>query len=115
MAEWFTAERLCIRITETDRIDHQNLAERLVQEAHRHGLSGASVSRGFMSWGPGAHFHTSHVLDLGNDLPVCVELVDRSEQIESFVPLLTELLERAGCGALVTRDCLDAIQFRRQK
>jgi PII-like signaling protein len=111
MGTWTVAERLMIFITETDRLDHQSLAERLVHEAHRHGLAGATAFRGFLSWGPGAHFHANRVLDLSNDLPVMVTVVDEPARIEAFAELAENLLERADCGALLTRESLQARQI----
>lgn len=108
MIEWKETERLCVRITESDRLEHRNLAERIVETAHRHGLGGATAWRGHLSWGQSSHFHTSKVLDLGNDLPVLVEIIDVAEKIETFLPMLDAMLGEAGCGALTTRETLQA-------
>ena len=45
--------------------------------------------------GFGAHsrLHTASLLSLSEDLPVVDEIVDRPERIESFLPLLDEMVD----------------------
>ena len=41
---------------------------------------------------PDRHLHTAHLLDLSDDLPISVEIVDTSEAIRRFVPLLDPVI-----------------------
>jgi PII-like signaling protein len=47
-----------------------------VELAHREGLAGATVFRGIDGYGLHRHLHTSRLVDLSDDLPMIVEIVD---------------------------------------
>ena len=51
------------------------------------------------------------MLDLSADLPLIVEIVDREEKIEAFLPILRDLFEKAGCGGLVTVENVRVIRY----
>ena len=102
------ARRLRIILNETDKLGHRSLAEQIVHEAHAAGLSGATVVRGILSYGASAHFHASRVLDLANDLPVVIEIIDEEAKIDQFVPMVDKLFERAACGGIITREGIEA-------
>lgn len=44
-------------------------------------------------------------------LPLVIDIVDRPEKIEAFLPVLEELLERSGGGGLATLQPVEAIAF----
>jgi PII-like signaling protein len=52
-------------------------------------------------------------LDLSNDLPVVVVVVDEADKIDSFIALIEPLVARAACGALLTRENLMARHIAR--
>ena len=76
MKDVTTAKLLRIHIGELDRARHQPLFELLVTEARTAGLSGATVLRGIESFGASSVVHRSRLLELSEDLPIVVELVD---------------------------------------
>ncbi|MDQ7836167.1 MAG: DUF190 domain-containing protein [Humidesulfovibrio sp.] len=91
------AEVLRIYIGESDHVGAKLLYEAIVEEAHRRGLAGATVTRGLLGFGAGSLVHTARILRLSQDLPVVVEIVDRPERIAAFMPLLEEMV---GEGAI---------------
>jgi CBS domain-containing protein len=99
------AEILRIYIGESDHSGGKLLYEAIVEEAHRRGLAGATVTRGLLGFGAGSLVHTAKILRLSEDLPVVVEIVDRPERIEAFMPLLEDMV---GEGA-ITRHKVAAI------
>ena len=99
---------LRIFIGENDRWRGTPLYEAIVLKAREEGLAGATVLRGLMGYGAKSHIHTAKVLRLSEDLPIVVEIVDRSERIEKFLPLLDEML---GDG-LVTMERVRVITYR---
>lgn len=83
---------LRIFIGESDRWEGQPLFEAIVQRARREGLAGATVLRGLEGYGAHSRIHTTNILRLSEDLPVVVEIVDRSERIDAFLPILDEMV-----------------------
>lgn len=103
---------LRIFIGEIDRVDHKPLYEALVLKAKEMGLAGATVLRGIMGFGAYSRFvHTAKILRLSEDLPVVIEIVDTKEQIEAFTAVAGEMLERAGCGGLITEERAHIIHY----
>jgi hypothetical protein len=94
---------LRVFIGEADKVDHQALYDRIVKIARERGLAGATVLRGMEGFGARSRsIHTARILRLSEDLPIVIEIVDTQEKIQEFLPVVDELLERSGCGAMVT-------------
>ena len=68
--------------------DHHPLYEAIVRAARDAGLAGATVLRGMMGYGRAGRIETAKILDLSDDLPVVVEIVDAEARIEAFLPRL---------------------------
>ncbi len=102
------ASLLRIFIGESDKADGKPLYEVIVQEARRRGLAGATVLRGFLGFGAASRIHTAKILRLSEDLPIVVEIVDKPERIEAFLPDLDGLI---GEG-LVTLEKVRIIAYR---
>lgn len=106
---------LRIFIGEMDKIRHQPLYEALVYAAKKHGLAGATVVRGLLSYGASSRIHTAKLLDLSFDLPIIVEIVDQGAKVESFLEIANEMIEEVGCGALITLEKAEVIHYRTKK
>ena len=83
---------LRIFIGESDRWGNQPLTEAIVRRAHEEGLAGATVLRGLEGFGAHSRIHSTKILRLSEDLPVVIEIIDRPERIEAFLPLLDEMV-----------------------
>src|SRR6516164_11351881 len=77
---------LRIFIGESDRWQHQPLYEAIVLAAREAHLAGATVLRGPMGFGKSSRLHTAKILRLSVDLPLVIEIVDREEKINVFLP-----------------------------
>lgn len=99
---------LRIFIGENDRWHGKPLYEAIVARAREEGLAGATVLRGLMGYGAKSRIHTAKVLRLSEDLPIVVEIVDRSDRIEKFLPLLDEMV----ADGLVTLERAQVIMYR---
>jgi len=102
---------LRIFIGESDRWHGTPLYEAIVLKARESGLAGATVLRGMMGYGAKSRIHTSKVLRLSEDLPIVVELVDRSDRIAAFLPRLDEMV----VDGLVTLERVQVITYRAGK
>jgi uncharacterized protein len=86
------AQRLTIIVGESDTVGHRPLYTEVVHRAHEAGLIGASVFRGIEGFGAGGRVHTTRLLDLAEDLPVSVVIVDTAERIQAFLPELEQVV-----------------------
>ncbi len=99
---------LRIFIGESDRWNHQPLYEAIVLKAREVHLAGATVLRGPMGFGKSSRLHTAKVLQLSMDLPLVIEVVDTEDKINSFLPVLDEMMQ----GGLVTLENIRVIDYR---
>jgi PII-like signaling protein len=88
-----------IFIGESDKHQGQPLYQWLVEMMKREKISGATVLRGILGFGAGSQIHSSHILELSQDLPIIVEAVDTSENIERILPLIEPYI---GKGMITT-------------
>ena len=49
-------------------------------------LAGATVLRGPMGFGRSSRLRTAKILRLSEDLPLVIEIVDREEKVQEFLP-----------------------------
>ena len=99
---------LRIFISESDRHQGRPLHEEIVLAARQRGLAGATVLRGVLGYGAHSRLHTAKVLRLSEDMPLVVEIVDREERIEGFLPWL----EEAVAEGLVTLEKVRVLRRR---
>ena len=99
---------LRIFIGESDKHGHHTLYEAIVLKAREMGLAGATVTRGVMGFGKHSIIHTAKILRLSEDLPMIVEIADRLENIERFLPTLDEMIK----DGLVTLEKVRVIQYK---
>lgn len=99
---------LRIFVGESDKQGHQPLYETIVLRAREAGLAGATVVRGVMGFGKHSIVHTAKILRLSEDLPMIVEIVDSLEKIETFIPVLDQLIT----DGLVTLERVKVIHYR---
>jgi len=100
---------LRIFIGEADKHHHQPLYEAIVLAARERHLAGATVLRGPLGYGASSRLHTAKILRLSEDLPVLIEIVDSEEKINSFLPVLEEMMT----SGLVTMEKVKVIQYGR--
>jgi hypothetical protein len=84
--------------------------EAIVLKAREMHLAGATVLRGHVGFGHSARLHTTKILRLSEDLPLVVEIVDRQETINQFLPVLDSMMT----SGLVTIEKVQVLQYGRQ-
>jgi PII-like signaling protein len=115
MKDVTTAKLLRIHIGEMDRARHRPLFEVLVAEAREAGLSGATVLRGIESYGASSVVHRARLLELSEDLPIVVEIVDAEEKIRGYLERIDPILDEAACGVLITLEKVDVLRWAPKK
>lgn len=105
------SEILRIFIGESDKHEGRPLYEAIVEEARRRGMAGATVLRGMLGFGVHSRLHSAKVLRISEDLPMVVEIVDKPERIEAFIPDLEKMV----ADGLVTIEKVKVIVYRGKK
>ena len=106
---------LRIFLGEIDKVGHQLLYEAILLAAKEKGLAGATVLKGIMSFGASSHIHVARLIELSEDLPIVIEIVDSDEKIGSFLPVVNDLFEKCGRGGLITVEKVDVLYYRPKK
>jgi len=87
------ADLLRVFIGESDKFEGRPLYEAIVHEARKRGMAGATVLRGALGFGAHSRLHSAKILRLSEDLPMVVEIVDKPERIEEFLPKLDAMID----------------------
>lgn len=109
------AKLLRIFIGETDKIGHVPVYEKIVLEARKKELAGATVYKGIMGYGGNSVIHSAKILTISEDLPLVIEIVDEVKKIEEFIPVVEKIFEESNCGGLITMEKAEIIIFRTTK
>lgn len=102
---------LRIVIGESDRHEGRPLYEVIVLKARELGLAGATVTRAVMGFGASSRLHTAKILRLSLDLPMVIEIIDRTENLERLLPFLDEAVS----GGVVTLEDVRVLHYRGAK
>lgn len=103
-----TGQLLRIFIGESDVWQGEPLYRAIVLKARELGLAGATVLRGPMGFGAASRLHTARLLELSTDLPVVVEIVDRTDKLQALLPFLDE----AVAEGLITIEEVRILKYR---
>jgi len=97
-----------IFIGESDRWQGKPLADALVERLRREGFAGATVLRGLAGFGARSVVHTAHLLELSQDLPLVIEVVDTEEHVKRLEPILDEMV----ADGLVTLEKVRVLRYK---
>jgi PII-like signaling protein len=103
---------LRIFLGEADRIGHQPLHEAILVAAREKGLAGGTVLKGIMSFGASSRIHRARLIELSEDMPIVVEIVDQADKIDSFIDVVNELFEECGKGGLITVEKVEVLYYK---
>ena len=95
------AQLVTIYVNSTDHYHGQALYSAIVQLCKARGIAGATVTRCVEGYGGSGHIHTERLLELAENLPVRIEIVDLPERIE---PLLAALEPMISEGLVTVQD-----------
>lgn len=94
-----------------DRLPLRSLYMAIVERARAEGLAGATVMHGVAGFGAHSRIHTANILTLSANLPIVIQIVDRAERIDHFLPILDEMMPEG----LVTVQDVEIIAYRHRK
>src|SRR5947209_4652635 len=86
------AKLVTIYVNSTDQWHARPLYTAIVQLCQQMGIAGASVIRCAEGYGAGHKLHTARLLELSENLPVRIEIVDLAERIEPFLAAIEKMV-----------------------
>jgi PII-like signaling protein len=92
------AKQVTVYVNSTDQWHGRALYSVIVQLCQQRGIAGATVSRCVEGYGAGGQLHSARLLELSENLPVRIDIVDLPERID---PLLTALEGMIGEGLVM--------------
>jgi PII-like signaling protein len=95
------AKVVTIYVNSNDQWYGRPLYSAIVQMCRDRGMAGATVSRCVEGFGASGQLHTTRLLDLSENLPVRIEIIDLPERID---PMLEALGELIGEGLMTVTD-----------
>ena len=99
-------KKLTAWVSESATRHGQPVSVLLVELAKKHGLSGATVTRGIMGYGSSGKIHAPHLVT--GDLPLKVEILDTPEAIDRILPDVYDIVEHG----LVELSDVEAVKFK---
>jgi PII-like signaling protein len=105
------AQMVTVYVNSTDQWHGRALYTAIVQLCQQQGIAGATVSRCVEGYGVHRILHTTRLIEVGENLPMRIEIVDMPERIG---PLLTALEAMIGEG-LVTITNVHILRFSAEK
>jgi uncharacterized protein len=95
------AKLVTIYVNSTDQWHGKPLYAAIVGLCKDRGIAGATVVRCVEGYGGSGQIHTARLLELSENLPVRIEIVDVAERIEPLLPALEAMI---GEGLLTVLD-----------
>ncbi len=95
------AQLLSIYIGESDKWRGRPLYAAILETLRKEGVAGATVVRGVAGFGAHSHIHTASILRLSEDLPLCIQVVDKADKITDAINLVGPMV---GEGMVTVED-----------
>ena len=76
---------------------------------YKHGVAGATATKGVAGFGAGHRMHAAHTLELSDHLPIKLEFIDSREKVEEILP---DLQTRCGCGLIEIQETSVVVPVR---
>jgi uncharacterized protein len=104
-------KRIRIFIGEAETWHRKPLSQVLLDLAAQHRVLGATVQRGIEGFGPEHHLSTERFVDISDNLPIIVEMIDTTEHVESLLTQLDPLIQRG----VMTVTSVEILQGRKEQ
>ncbi len=76
---------LKIYVREQDRAEGKPLYKKAIEIVEKEKLSGITILKAFMGYGPSKEIRGLSFIDLGSNLPILIEIIDTKENLEKFL------------------------------
>jgi PII-like signaling protein len=95
------AQLVTIYLNSSDQYHGRPLYAAVVELCREKGIAGATVIRCDEGYGASRQIHTTRLLELSEDLPIRIEVIDLKERIDTLLPDLEKMI---GEGLITFRD-----------
>jgi len=95
-------------IGEDDHWHGKPLCNAIVERLRADGFAGVTVTRGLLGFGAHSHLHSANIMQLSQDMPLVLTLVD---SLERSVAALAIFEEMVGEGLITIQD-VEIIKYR---
>src|SRR4051794_21907949 len=72
---------------------HRTVWREVLETCRRHGLAGATATKGLVGFGPSGHVHEDLTPDATPDSPITIEAFDSAEAIDRVLPHVEALVD----------------------
>ena len=83
---WVQGLSVRVLTHERVRVGRKPVVEAIMEIVRRDGLAGVTVTRAVEGWSAHGGVRTASWVELSDDFPIVIEIVDRSEKIEAALP-----------------------------
>ena len=81
-----------IYVSESDKHNGKTIYHEILELLRNEKMAGTTVLRGIAGFGAKSHIHSASLLSLSKGLPIVIEVVDTTEQIEQVKPKIREIV-----------------------
>ena len=96
-----SAKQVTIFVNGNDQWSGKPLYAAIIHLCQSQGVAGATVSRCVEGYGASHQLHTTRLLELSQDLPLRIDIIDIEERIKLLLPALERIVEE---GLIVIAD-----------
>lgn len=102
-----SGKKLTIYIGEADRAGARPLYQAVLEKLKKEGLAGATVTRGVAGFGAHSRIHTAALLQVSQDLPLIIEVIDTAEKIERGLAAIGPMIQEG----LITLHDIEIVKY----
>ncbi len=92
--EFEDAYMIKIYIREEDRVEGKPLYKKILEIVKEKNLSGVTIFRAIMGYGPSRKIRAMSFLDIGANLPILIEVIENKENAERFLQEIKHLIKQ---------------------
>jgi len=102
---------LKIYIDNTDKYNNQPLWKYILESIKESALAGATVYKAVAGIGEHSTLHTFDILNLSNEMPLIIEIIDSEERLSSFLYKYQDAL----ANLFITKNSIDIISYSKSE
>ncbi|MCX7821629.1 MAG: DUF190 domain-containing protein [Brevinematales bacterium] len=101
---------LLVRIFLSENTKHEGkpLYEFIISEARKMNIAGATVLRGLMGFGADKRLRALKLIDISDNLPLVIEIVDKEENLKPFFDFLDNVVK----DGFITIEKVHVVKYR---
>ncbi|MCE5300059.1 MAG: DUF190 domain-containing protein [Spirochaetia bacterium] len=102
---------LRIFVGEEEKFEGKPVYEAVVMKAREMNMAGATVLRGILGYGKTSRIRSARVIEMSQDLPVVVEIVDTEDRVRNFIPVIERMLK----GGMITMEKAQVLHYKHEQ